>query len=259
VINATLGNQSLLPYVFLNHFTAYQLAVGLLLGLITGGFALIKSRNMFAKGNRYFLFACVGNWPFSWVIEDFTYFLFNPLDALSSTHWSTWFMGGVYAYSPWMPGHPKPEFFIPTWYFLAFAWFLGCQWYAHRCTVYDATIKDELGQEILPKPLPTPIIPTPTSRPPRFHWLRKKLSRRKVSPTPIPIPLPVPEIEKHEPPHPIRVPRSVPKVQPSQTTETPLVPKVTKGTSVTPSSKPRSPDAEAALKRMREKWVRANA
>ena len=216
VINARLGDQTLLPYVLFNHFTTYQLAVGLLLGLITGGFALIKSRNMFAKGNRYFLFACIGNWPFSWVIQDFTYFLFNPLDALSATHWSTWFMGGVYAYNPWLPGHPKPEFFIPTWYFLAFAWFLGCQWYAHRCTVYDAMIKDELGQQILPK----------------------------VSP----IPLPIPAVEEHGTPHPERIPASVPQIQPPQKRETPVAP--------TPTPQARSPDAEAALRRLREKWLR---
>jgi len=231
VINARLGDQTLLPYVLFNHFTTYQLAVGLLLGLITGGFALIKSRNMFAKGNRYFLFACIGNWPFSWVIEDFTYFLFNPLDALSSTHWSTWFMGGVYAYNPWMPGHPKPEFFIPTWYFLAFAWFLGCQWYAHRCTVYDAMVKDEVGQEILPNALPTP--------------------------------LPTREIEQHGPAHPRRIPRAIPKAEPPQKKETPVVtqPKPTpppvKELEVPPPV--RSLAAEAALKRMREKWVRSDS
>jgi hypothetical protein len=221
VINATLGNQSLLPYVLFNHFTMYQFAVGTLLGLITGSFALIKARSMFAKGNRYFLFACLGNWPFSWLVEDFTYFLFNPLDALSSTHWSTWILGGVYAYSPWMPGHPKPEFFIPTWYFLVFFWFLGCNLYAHRCTVYDNLLKDEIGQRILPKVLP------------------KAVQDEPQGPARIPAPVPTPQ-----PPTPKKAPVTVSLKKPTKPVEP------------TPKPKVRSDEAEAALKRLRERRLK---
>jgi hypothetical protein len=218
VVNANLGNQSLLPYVLFNHFTMYQVAVGLLLGLITGSFALIKARNMFARGNRYFLWAVVGNYPFSWLVEDFTYFLFNPLDALSSTHWSTWILGGVYAYSPWLPGHPKPEFFIPTWYFLVFAWFVGCQWFAHRCTVYDNLLKDEIGHQLLPK-------------------------------------VPVKE-ERHAPGDSAAIRTEVPQTEPPPTPKTPVVTELP--TVVVPerTTKVRSEDAEAALKRLRERWLK---
>ena len=229
MINATLGNQSLLPYVFLNHFTAYQLAVGTLLGLITGGFALIKSTQMFAKGNRYFLFACVGNWPFSWMIEDFTYFLFNPLDALSASHWSTWFLGGVYAYSPWMPGQPKPEFFIPTWYFLVFFWFIGCNWYAHRCTVYDNLLKDQVAQQLLaPKPTPDVLKSTPSV---------KEEHARPESPT--------------------RVPATVQAPEPPPPTKTPVTPAPTPPVVVPErTTKVRGNDAEAALAKLRQRWLK---
>ena len=232
VINASLGNQSLLPYVLFNHFTMYQVAVGLLLGLMTGGFAIIKARNMFAKGNRYFLFSVIGNYPFSWLVEDFTYFLFNPLDALSSTHWSTWILGGVYAYSPWMPGHPKPEFFIPTWYFLVFAWFVGCQWYAHRCTIYDNLVKDEIGHQIL-----LPIAP-PTLTP----GIGKKDEVAKPTDSTA-IPGPIPETEPHAP--------TKTSVAPA-----PVYPSMQRegvATTTHPATSDLSPDAKAALERLRKR------
>jgi hypothetical protein len=222
VLNASLGDQSKLPYIFLGHFTAYQVAVGLLLGSITGGFALIKSTQMFAKGNRYFLFACAGNWPFSWLVEDFTYFLFNPLDTIHEHHWTLWLLGGTYAYTPWLPGSPKPEFLIPNWYFLAFAWFLVCQWYAHRCTVYDNLLKDQVAQRIL-KPKPHP-----------------------------------PMKEEHAPESPTRVPGTVPAPKPSPTPKTPVVEQKPPRVDQTPRPKVRSADAEAALERLRKRWLRTN-
>lgn len=161
VIRENLTNRS---FTWLGHFSSYQVAVGILFGCITGGFALIQSRNMFARGNRYFLFAVIGNYPFAWLIEDFTYFLFNPLDALSAEHWTNWFLGGIYVYSPWVPGVPKPEFWVPTWYFLVFAWFLVCQFYAHRCTVYDNLVKDEICEQIVPKPIEIPSEPAPAKQ-----------------------------------------------------------------------------------------------
>ena len=263
VINAQLGNQSLLPYVLFNHFTMYQIAVGVLLGLITGGFALIKARSMFAKGNRYFLFAVLGNYPFSWAVEDFTYFLFNPLDALSAGHWSTWFLGGVYAYSPWMPGHPKPECFIPTWYFLVLVWFLGCNWYAHRCTVYDNLIKDEIGQRILPNVLPKVIqderspttIPTPVSQTePPTQKKTSIISRihgsifARCKPT-------TPVTQERT----VTAPRESTPVQKTTTVVKSISKRVTTTLPTTLDTNPartRSEDAETALKRLRQRWLK---
>jgi len=209
------------------HFSSYQLAVGLMLGLITMSFALIKSTQMFAKGSRYFLFACLGNYPFSWLVEDFTYFLFNPLDILSQHAWSTWFLGGVYVYNPWVPGLsiPKPEFFIPTWYFLAFAWFLGCQWYAHRCTVYDNLLKDEIGQQLLPK----------------IPLAKKDEHAKPESATGVRT-----TVSSPEPPPKEKTPVTPPPAAPVERIAKPVEPEL----------KGRSADAEAALQRMREKWLK---
>ncbi len=221
VIRENLTNR---PFTWFGHFSSYQLAVGLLLGLTTGGFALVKSRSMFTKGNMYFLFSVLGNYPFSWLIEDFTYFLFNPLDTLSSHAWSTWFLGGIYVYNPWLPGAPKPEFFVPNWYLCAFAWFVGFQLFAHRCTIYDNLVKDELGHQILPDILPKP------------------------SPMPV-----VEHVE--ESPHPTRVRAELRKVEPAPKKETPLAPPP-KTLVPIPKSKVRSEDAQAALKHLRERWMK---
>ena len=248
MIRANLGDQKNFPVGIYFGISSYHIAFGLILGLITGGFALIKARNMFARGNRYFLFAFIGNYPLSWLVEDFAYFLFNPMDTLTANmHRDNFGLGAVWVYGPWLPGAPKAMFPIPVWYFVAFAWFVGCQWYAHRCTVYDATIKDELGQTLqLPKASP---IPLPTPQPSKFQFLRKRLpGHQEVSSTPTP----EPTVEQHGPAHPRRIPRAVPRVQPPQKKETPVV-----TTKVAPSPKPRSPAAEEALKRLREKWIRA--
>ena len=259
MIRANLGDQKNFPVGIYFGISSYHIAFGLILGLITGGFALIKARNMFARGNRYFLFAFIGNYPLSWLVEDFAYFLFNPMDTLTANmHRDNFGLGAVWVYGPWLPGAPKAMFPIPTWYFIAFAWFVCCQWYAHRCTVYDATIKDELGQTLqLPKALPPS---SPTSRPSRFQFLYKRLPSHPEVPT---IPAAEPTVEKHGLTHPSRLPaRRTPKVQPSQQKKTPvttptvkqLIERRDKSLEVQPST--RSPAAEAALKRLREKWIR---
>lgn len=73
---------------FLGHLSTYSLAMLILFACITGGFALIKSHSMFAKGRRYFLFTFVGNYPFSWLVEDFAYFFFQPQARLESSSWT---------------------------------------------------------------------------------------------------------------------------------------------------------------------------
>ena len=134
----------------------------------------------------------------------------------------------MYAYSPWMPGHPKPEFFIPTWYFLVFAWFVGCNWYAHRCTVYDNLLKDQVAQQIL-------------------------------------TPKPKPDVKEGyaKPQSPARVPTTVPAPEPTPKKETPVVQERTTKASpgevaspATPKPKVRSADAESTLAKLRQKWLK---
>jgi hypothetical protein len=203
------------PYVWFGHFSNYSVALGILFACITGGFALVKSRSMFARGNRYFLFAVIGNYPFAWLIEDFAYFMFNPLDALNKLHWTNWFLGGFCVYDPWKrPGDICV--WIPNWYFLVLAWFLVCQFYAHRCTVNDNLVKDELGKQLIQRAVEIPPVE----------------ARIELKPG---------EAESEE------AAASGPSVK--APIEKPVSEQPTK-------SNIRSEDAEAALKRLREKWVK---
>jgi hypothetical protein len=203
------------PYIWFGHFSNYSVALGILFACITGGFALVKSRNMFAQGNRYFLFAVIGNYPFAWLIEDFAYFLFNPADALSKLHWTNWFLGGFCVYDPWKrPGDICV--WIPNWYFLVLAWFLLCEFYAHRCTLYDNLVKDELGKQMIQRPTEIPSIEAGTDQEPVEARSQEAAASRPSVKTPVAKPL----------------------------TEPPT------------KSKIRSEDAQAALGRLREKWVK---
>jgi hypothetical protein len=217
-----------------NHFSSYNVAMAILFTCITGSFALLKSRSMFARGNRYFLFAVLANYPLSWLVEDFAFFFFCPFPncRLTSGMWTNWFLGGVSLMDPWTA---SVQIWIPSWYFLILVWAIGCHWFAHRCTVYDNLIKDEIGQQILPK-LPTlPKLP--------------KLPKLSKS------------VEQHASPHSNRVPATVPKVQPPQKTQTPVAPTIEdlikrRDRSIESPPPARSPDAETALIRLRKKWVR---
>lgn len=190
----------------LGHFSTYNVALGILFLCVTGGFSLIKSRSMFAKGKRYFLLTFVGNYPFSWMVEDFAFFFFCPDPVwcrLNERSWTNWILGGVYILDPW---RPNIKLWIPAWYLIVGAWWLGMMWYAHRCTVYDNIIKDQIAREIIPGPIEIPAERAPKQ--PEF------------------------------PPEPFEY---VPPVK-------------TEPVEMSPAE--RSPEAQEALRKLREKWIR---
>jgi hypothetical protein len=212
---------------FLGHLSTYSLAMLILFACITGGFALIKSHSMFAKGRRYFLFTFVGNYPFSWLVEDFAYFFFQPQARLESSSWTNWFLGGIYVLDPWRAG---VKLWIPTWYLIIGLFWLAMMWIAHRCTVYDNLIKDQIAREILPETIRIPQVEV------------KKSELETVAPRVERVPLPRAETEAP------RTPDTAPP-KPDIKIET------------TPEAKPktRSPEAEQALRKLREKWIRNHA
>ena len=139
----------------LGHFSTYSLAMGVLFACITGGFGLLKARSMFARGKRYFLFTFAGNFPFSWLVEDFAFFWFSPEWRLSSDRWTNWTFGGFWILDPWWTGI---QIWIPNWYWLVLVFWVCMMWYAHRCTVYDNLVKDEIAREIVPRKIEIPHI-----------------------------------------------------------------------------------------------------
>ncbi|MGD0549639.1 MAG: hypothetical protein ABSA81_03720 [Candidatus Bathyarchaeia archaeon] len=93
-------------------FSTYSLAMAFLFACITG-FGLLKARSMFTKGKRYFLFTFAGNFPFSWLVEDFAFFWFSPEWRLTSDRWTNWILEGVWILDPWRTGF---QIWIPNWY-----------------------------------------------------------------------------------------------------------------------------------------------
>ena len=228
----------------LGHFSTYSVAMAVLFACITGGFGLLKARSMFTKGKRYFLFTFAGNFPFSWLVEDFAFFWFSPEWRLTSDRWTNWVLGGVWVLDPWRTG---VKIWIPTWYTPVLVFWLAMMWYAHRCTVYDNVIKDEIAREIVPRKIEIPRIEVKKPvRVPEEAVERKDEAAEKP---------PTPETEHVSVrPQPgrgevLQAPMSAPKPEQPPAEH-----------SILEAPRPvRSPEAEEALEKLREKWLRNDA
>jgi hypothetical protein len=233
----------------LGHFSTYSVAMGILFACITGGFGLLQARSMFTRGKRYFLFTVAGNYPFAWFVEDFAFFWFYPDARLNDTAWSDWAFGGFWLLDPWRSG---VKIWIPNWYWIVLLFWAGMMWFAHRCTVYDNLVKDEIAREIVPRKIEIPHVEV--KKPVRIP---EEVVRKKVAEEPargidkrIGQEAAAPKAEQVtvEPP---AGPREVPQApteapQPEQPpTEQPTL-----------EPRKRSPEAEEALQRLRKKWVR---
>ena len=231
----------------LGHFSTYSLAMWVLFACITGGFALIKGRSMFVKGKRYFLFTFAGNFPFSWLVEDFAFFWFSPEWRLSSDRWTNWFLGGLWILDPWREG---VKIWIPNWYWPVLVFWLAMMWYAHRCTVYDNLAKDEIAREIVPRPIEIPRVevkmPGSAEAPEEVVARRELVAEAKEAPAPkeaegVSVE-PQPSVGEIPP-----APRPAPRVE-QPPAERPIL-----------ERRKRSPEAEEALRKLREKWLRNDA
>jgi len=219
---------------FLGHFSTYSLTLAVLFACITGGFGLLKGRSMFVKGKRYFLLTFAGNYPFSWLIEDFAYFWFSPDWRLDDTRWTNWFLGGAWIVDPWREG---VRIWIPNWYWLILAFWLVMMWWAHRCTIYDNLVKDEIAREIVPRKIEIPRIEVkmhgPVQTPEDVAEGREPIAEAET-----------PKAERvGDEPQPL--PREVSEASTSMPKPEQLPPEAPK----------RSPEAEEALRKLREKWL----
>jgi hypothetical protein len=204
----------------LGHFSTYSLAMGILFACITGGFGLLKARSMFTRGKRYFLFTFAGNFPFSWLVEDFAFFWFSPEWRLTSDRWTNWVLGGVWILDPWRTG---VRIWIPNWYWPVLVFWLAMMWYAHRCTVYDNLVKDEIARDIIPRKIELPRIEAKPARLPKEVAQERRIEAEEAS---------------------------------KQTPElAPILEQPSRKNSSSERRK-RSPEAEEVLEKLREKWLR---
>jgi hypothetical protein len=227
----------------IGHFSTYSVAMLILFACITGAFSLIKGRSMFVRGKRYFLFTFAGNYPFAWLVEDFAFFWFYPDARLNDTAWTNWAFGGFWLLDPWRSG---VKIWMPNWYWIVLVFWICMMWYAHRCTVYDALVKDEIARDIIPRKIEIPRIEV--KKPVR---LPEEVVQERPSG-------PATEKEAPKAPKPERV--SVePQPSPGEVPQAPTsTPKPEQPSPQQPALEPRrrSPEAEEALKRLREKWIR---
>jgi hypothetical protein len=213
----------------LGHFSTYSAAMGILFACITGGFSLIKGRSMFKHGKRYFLITFAGNYPFSWLVEDFAFFWFYPDFRLNDTTWTNWALGGSWLLDPWRSG---VKIWIPNWYWVVLIFWISMMFFAHRCTVYDNLVKDEIAREILP---PTITIPQLEGKKPEL------VSVEAETPAPVTA-LPAPPASgTPEVPRIVDAPASKPEIKLESTPEA--------------KPKARSPEAQAALEKLKKRWI----
>ena len=231
----------------LGHFSTYSLAMGVLFACITGGFGLLKARSMFTKGKRYFLFTFAGNFPFSWLVEDFAFFWFSPEWRLTSDRWTNWILGGVWILDPWRTG---VKIWIPTWYLLVLLFWIAMMWYAHRCTVYDNLVKDEIAREIVPRKIKIPKIevkiPGPTQAPEEVAEGREPPAETKSK---------APEAEHVS----VEPQPSLGEVSQAPTEAPQREQPAAEHPTLEPPKPTRSPEAEEALKKLRARWLKNNA
>jgi hypothetical protein len=225
----------------LGHFSTYSVAMTVLFACITGGFGLLKARSMFTKGKRYFLFTFAGNFPFSWLVEDFAFFWFSPEWRLTSDRWTNWFLGGVWILDPWRTG---VKIWIPTWYLPVLIFWIAMMWYAHRCTIYDNLVKDEIAREIVPRKIEMPR--AQVKKPVRVPEEMAERPSAPATETETPQKEPV-SVEPE--PRPGEVPQA-----PTEATQREQPP--TEHTTLEAPRPTRSLEAEEALKKLREKWLK---
>jgi len=147
-----------LNLVWLNHLGFYQLIFFIMSSTITFSFCLLKVHRMWRYKKRYFAFTALGAFPFSWMIEDISYFVFvSPkLDHLCAESWTNWAFGGFTAGRLW----------IPTWWILTIILSFSLFFLAYRSALYNLLLEREVerklvAQEAQPEPAREELAPEP--------------------------------------------------------------------------------------------------
>jgi len=140
---------------------------------------------MWRHKKRYFLFTALGAFPFSWMIEDISYFVYiDPkIDRLCPESWTNWILGGFAAGRLW----------IPTWWILTIVFSFSLFFLAYRSALYNLLLEREVEQklttqqpteqqELAPEPEPAPQEPTPppTPGPTTEEEIRRRLLVKKA-------------------------------------------------------------------------------
>lgn len=129
-----------LQLVWWDHLGFYQLIFFVMSSAITFSFGLLKAHRMWRHKKRYFLFTSLGAFPFSWMIEDISYFIFiDPkLDTLDPEDWTNWIFGGFRAGRLW----------IPTWWIITIVLSFSLFFLAYRSALYNLLLERDVERQL---------------------------------------------------------------------------------------------------------------
>jgi len=184
-----------LQLVWWSHLGFYQLIFFIMSTAITFSFGLLKVHRMWHHKKRYFLFTALGAYPFAWMIEDISYFVFvdSKLDRLESGSWTNWFFGGFTAGRLW----------IPTWWILTTILSFSLFFLAYRSALYNLLLEREVEQKLVAQAAqepttqeaPAELAPEPTPQEPAPPAPREDLGDYTPIEKPEPELTPTPEEE----------------------------------------------------------------
>jgi len=123
-----------------NHLGFYRLIFLIMSTAITFSFGLLEVHRMWRHKKRYFAFTALGAYPFSWMVEDMSYFVYvdSKLDRLGPDSWTNWFFGGFSAGQIW----------IPTWRILALVFSFTLFFLAYRSALYSLLLEKEVEETL---------------------------------------------------------------------------------------------------------------
>jgi len=150
---------------------------------ITFSFGILKTHRMWRHKKRYFLFTAIGAYPFCWMIEDISYFIYiDPrIDRLCPESWTNWVLGGFQAGRVW----------IPNWWIITTVFSFSLFFLAYRSALYNLLLEREVEsklatqqpaqpQELAPEPEPAAQEPTPPPEPATEEEIRRRLLVKKA-------------------------------------------------------------------------------
>jgi hypothetical protein len=149
----------------------------------------------------------------------------------------------VWILDPWRTG---VKIWIPTWYLPVLIFWIAMMWYAHRCTVYDNLVKDEIAREIVPRKIEIPrievkkpvLVPEEVAERPSAPATKRKSEMSEAETVSVE---PQPSLGE--------VPQA--PTEASQREQPPA-----EHPALGAPKRARSPEAEEALQRLRQKWLR---
>jgi len=124
--------------VLWNQFGFYQLVFAILTLSVTFSFGLIKIHRMFRQQKRYLVLTALGNFAFSCLILDVSYFVYHATETLKPGIWTMWPFGGLWV----------GKIYVPWWYFVSVLFISIMFFFAYRSALYNLLLEREVERKL---------------------------------------------------------------------------------------------------------------